>query len=146
MSLNELAARVEALQGPCRKTDAAIFRAIDAPLPAEFAGKKIALTFDEARSAFFMEMGDMVVRYEPPKYTASIDAAMTLVPEGCEWMLETDYQRRGDPITANINWLDVDGIEHSWATGHSPALALCAASLRALSALGQSRSSMGGER
>lgn len=68
---------------------------------------------------------------QPPNYLRSIDAAMTLVPEGCEWMLETDYQRRGDPITANINWLDVDGIEHSWSTGHTPALALTAAALRA---------------
>lgn len=75
-----LADRVDAEN--TREVDAAIFRALGSPLPPEFAGKKIALTFNEARSSFFMEIGEMVVRYEPPKYTSSIDTALQIVPTG----------------------------------------------------------------
>ncbi|MEW6627614.1 MAG: hypothetical protein AB1431_12595 [Pseudomonadota bacterium] len=141
MTLSELADAVEGLSGPDREMDAAIFRAIGAPLPDEFAGKKIALTFDEARHAFFMDVGsDMVVRYEPPAYTASIDAAMTLVPEGIgETPLSVMLQRTWEGI-GKVRLLDSLGGQVWDGNASTPALALTAAALRARAALASENS------
>lgn len=63
-----------------------------------------------------------------PAYTASLDAAMTLVPEGCGWSLvQATYEKSygciesGDDRTPDLE-----------ARADTPALALCAAALRAL--------------
>ena len=82
-ALLALADRVEACAGPDREVDAEIFRAIGAPVPFQFANKLVALTFDAGERAYFADVSeDLRVRYSPPTYTASIDAAMTLVPDG----------------------------------------------------------------
>lgn len=64
-----------------------------------------------------------------PSYTASLDAAMTLVPEGCDVTLDVEKGRGGAIV---FDDLGVEGIGRSSAA--TPALALCAASLRARSA------------
>jgi hypothetical protein len=60
----------------------------------------------------------------PPSYTSSIDAALTLVPEGWEWALHAEgglYRvEMGDPM------IGLEG-EHETA----PAIALCIAALKA---------------
>jgi hypothetical protein len=63
-------------------------------------------------------------------YTASLDAAVTLVPEGHEWLRKsgqcmTVYRVPADPK----EWA-----RHIDARGATPALALCAAALRARAA------------
>lgn len=131
MTLSELADAVEGLSGPDREMDAAIFRAVDAPLPDEFAGKKIALTFDEARHAFFMDVGsDMVVRYEPPAYTASLDAVLSLVDKWDEWSISTIYCIARAEVGINRDY------QKSWPgrgehAGCNPVLAFLSAALRA---------------
>jgi len=53
-----------------------------------------------------------------PPYTTSLDAALTLVPEGCGWMVMSSAAKVG-----------------VWPShGATPALALCAAALRARAA------------
>jgi hypothetical protein len=53
-----------------------------------------------------------------PFYTASLDAAVTLVPDGCGWMVMKNVAKVG-----------------RWPKrGATPALALCAAALRARAA------------
>jgi hypothetical protein len=116
--LIELAARVEAAEGPDRELDALIYRAL-AGFPTEhwFRYGETHLTDERV-----------------PFVTASLDAAMTLVPEGV-----------GDGITAEWNverWAS-NGVypEHvratAWVCGArrayaaTPALALVAAALRA---------------
>lgn len=80
MTLGELAGRVEKLDGPDREVDVAIFRAIGAPAPFQFANKLIALEYNDIEQAYFARVSDdMRVRYKPPAYTASVDAAMTLI-------------------------------------------------------------------
>jgi len=65
-------------------------------------------------------------------YTASLDAAMRLVPEGIAWTIDG-----GDPAcqdSASLGYAPEPGrlMNPSWtAGGDTPALALCAASLRA---------------
>lgn len=65
-------------------------------------------------------------------YTASLDAALSLVPEGRDWHVQNNP-------SAGWSWATVryaDGIPAGWgaemARAKHPALALCAAALRAL--------------
>jgi len=80
----------------------------------------------------------------PPAYTASLDAAVTLVPEGWYW-------RAGHGVLwagwAHLNRKHSDHCdrddEHS-AHAETPALALCTASLRARATLAQAGEGRGG--
>ncbi len=64
-------------------------------------------------------------------YTASLDAALTLVPEGWQWVVSQQF---GQPF-AGCGGSPTDG----WLAWHvdaaTPALALCAAALRARAAM-----------
>jgi hypothetical protein len=84
MTLTELADRVEQLTGPCRETDAAIKLAFAAQLFANGATK------DEAVRILG---GDLYA--DPLPYTASLDAAMTLVPEGTWYCLSGPHSQSG---------------------------------------------------
>lgn len=127
--LLKLAKRVEALSGPDRGVDVEIFRVIGAPAPFQFMNKLIALEYNDIEQAYFARVtDDMQVRYAPPAYTASLDAAMTLVPEGCGWSLvQATYEKSygciesGDDRTPDLE-----------ARAATPALVLCAAALRSL--------------
>jgi len=79
---------------------------------------------------------------ESPHYTASLDAALTLVPEGWAW--ELDWDKDGDATPAWSTWsasafchpADRDPQNPHCPRGMSrkaktPALALCIAALRA---------------
>jgi hypothetical protein len=65
--------------------------------------------------------------FEPPAFTASIDAAMTLVPEGCVWTLSKTFVNAGCNIYAKGPWREVSRCPHA----PTPALALCIAALKA---------------
>ena len=119
--LNALADRVEQLEGPCRETDA-----------------EIALT---------EIMPNWRRRGFAPHYTASLDAAMQLVPEGWRFGIEQGALADAQPekweayVWPPENWFEPD-----WQLGQSSQqdnpdsirgfaatapLALCAAALRA---------------
>ena len=77
-----------------------------------------------------------------PAYTASLDAAMTLVPDGYDWTIyyaiptaEYPYGSTAgcSPTDSNVRTADT-----SDALAATPALALCAAALGAHAHLGQS--------
>ena len=61
---------------------------------------------------------------KPKPYTTSLDAAVTLVPDDCEQWAVATKKNMPRPIVAQVN-------EGSWYAGATPALALCAAALRA---------------
>ena len=66
-------------------------------------------------------------------YTASLDAAMSLVPEGLEWHIDHRLGKGMSPAYASLWGIGARDIDrHFNATGKTPALALCAAALRAL--------------
>lgn len=94
MDLNELADRVEALAGPDREVDDAI-----ASARADWSGDIVTLD-----------------------YTASLDAAMTLIPEGYDWIL--GHTNSGLTIHAEVG-------DREQVFGATPAIALAAACLRA---------------
>lgn len=108
--LNALAATVEALDGPSREVDWAVVTAI-------------------GKADFYHRYAKEPLNYKGlvPLYTASLDAAMTLVPEGFEWVLYSDAscEMGVKPEPGRI-------MEPSWTTeAATPALALVAACLRA---------------
>jgi hypothetical protein len=63
-----------------------------------------------------------------PHYTSSLDAAVTLVPEGLGWMVR-DY--RDGAASALVNYPPRTAMKQTAHVASTPALALCAASLRA---------------
>lgn len=105
-----LAARCEAATGPDRELEWAIFVAVH---PDKVTVKRShRYLYDE-------------------QYTRSLDAAMTLVPEGMVWSLNTF----GNPPNASGYVMNERG--EQWRCKDypaTPALALCAASLRACAA------------
>jgi len=137
----ELASRVEAAAGPDRELDARIWCALN--------GKKYA-DHSEAYSAFGSGNPETQVEFtEPPKrtrlvtgphtkghakpVTASLDAAMSLVPEGLEWHIDHRLGKGMSPSYASLWGIGARDIDrHFNATGKTPALALCAAALRTL--------------
>ena len=131
-ALLALADRCEQATGADRELDAAIFRAIGAPVPFQFANKLLALTLDEARNAYFADIGEMRVRYEPPAYTASLDAAMTLIDAECFWRLGHDGEGP-DPSLFEARVFDPMQMDRpALSTAATPPLALTAATLRAI--------------
>jgi hypothetical protein len=70
----------------------------------------------------------------PPPYTASLDAAVTLVPDGWGYEMRRGYSgaRR-----ALCRMWDGSGIWIDGTVAATPALALCAAALRARAAMAQ---------
>jgi hypothetical protein len=112
--LEKLAARVEALAGPCREADEAIYAIKTAGFPVG------------ARSV------------DPPAFTASLDAAMTLVPANCLAMARHLWD---DPVAGTragyasvARYADQKHVGETTALAATPALALTAAALRALAA------------
>lgn len=140
-----LAERVEALTGTCRETDALIVRAVygndGAPIPfAVLSGN----SFDYLRrvGGLHVEIARIGNGFQPsdryvPRFTASLDAAMTLVPGG--FSFEVRASGLGDKGQATVwNPMTQPGLpsHKSWTVRgcNSPALALTAAALRAIAA------------
>ena len=119
--LLELAARCEAATGPDRE--------IDCRISLELSGIAYGDS-DVAEMLLYRDEPTGYGRYRPadehvPAYTASLDAAMTLVPEGHVWSVDAGGFAGVEPYNGDPG--------PSWSTkcGNTPALALCAAALRA---------------
>lgn len=123
--IEALIERVERASEPRRQLDADIARDMGR-IPKD-------AVLDSDGMAWHNRLG-----YEVPNYTASIDAAMTLVPEGCGWLAGWGQTLPLEPmggarITRNARFVGYDANYDVVAEAESatPALALVAASLRA---------------
>ncbi len=107
--------RIEGASEPCRVLDGDIACAIGLLHPRDFVTPTSSVP-------------------PAPEYTGSIDAAVTLVPKGWVWTLveHCDGAVAG-LIDDRVHPVRHDSIEVEAAT---PALALCAAALKALSTMG----------
>jgi hypothetical protein len=118
-----LASRVEAAGGADRALDGAIATALGwTEVHASF------LRADLGRPPGVIDWWDHV-----PSYTASLDAALSLVPEGLAWTLGQNVHHHY--WLASANSINADGAPFSVGNGtHTkyPALALTAAALRAI--------------
>lgn len=129
MTLSDLADRIEGLDGPSRVTDVEVHLAAfgdrpfgqdgppNNPRPGTLSGY-----LETYRSVINSDDLDDLC----PRYTASLDAAMTLVPEGLRPVITTLGEK---PIARLWSGDRSDVISRAEAT--TPALALCAAALRA---------------
>lgn len=151
--MKDLIARVEGLTGPSREVDAAIHGSVHWPR-LKWEVMNIARHGDEFGK--WMVLRHTVENYGvliiPPDYTSSIEAALTLVPEGWYgrveprfyseydkfekrivlWNAYCIYPRWEDATPVNDDYFDVHGNSESHA---HPAIALCIAALRARAAL-----------
>ena len=124
-TLLALAARCEAAEGPDRELDARI--ALARGWVREWNNQWwpphiIAEARRRKRSKWYCG------KYEPlPRFTASLDAALRLVPEGCEWVLWSNRGARVVRFSLSAPPLEYEGS----ALCATPALALCAAALPA---------------
>lgn len=118
-----LAERVEALSGPDREVDSAIVLAL-------FPVTRVPNLGPNGKDAWYDH--DLIFAEKSWNFTASLDAAMTLVPEG--WTaIEMRSRNAMARWVVEISKLRGDNTEHL-IQGHAatPALALVAAALRAL--------------
>jgi hypothetical protein len=144
--LEGLAARCESASGPDRELDALIRAAVFAPTGAAVAQSPI----NGAWCTYHGEYQGKPRLYEYPglnqerrlgEFTASLDAAMTLVPEECGWIagwgqVLPDEPMGGAQITRHARFIGYGENYDTIAVAEAvtPALALCAAALRAAAA------------
>jgi hypothetical protein len=138
--LEELAVRCEIVSGPDRVLDGEICLALG------LAGGNVRV---DQRIGWVIG-GDTPFPVKPLEYTASVDAAATIVPEGWNWMAGN----RDQPLArayVNNGELAFEGAaarrnpKREWyeVTAPTPARALTAAALRARHALALSKGSEG---
>lgn len=118
----KLSERVERLEGPDREIDFAIGEVV---MCLRHVGAGLYDT-DSPSGPYYSEDGGDYPAY--PHYTASLDAAMSLVPEGwnCAVFRRQDWKQQNAQV-----WHS----EQRGSTNHgdaaTPAIALCAAALKA---------------
>ena len=130
-ALLELAEHCEKAEGPDRALNALIHEATGREFVMEYWSEADT---EPQRNLSYV-----------PTYTASIDAALTLVPEGWDWLVRNDVN---EPTAfANVSRPDANNVlgrwdeerqcftgsgeGHNYADAATPALALCAAALKA---------------
>lgn len=132
-ALLELAERIEAATGPDRELDALILIELEHP-SYRLMTMEDAVTFPDTYAT-----GKIVERvdggwYKAPAYTGSMDAAAALIPSGLLWTMDSwSTHQWSAGIWRHRGWLFTPDVDRQSRT---PALALCAAALRARSIQG----------
>lgn len=134
-----LALRIEALAGPCRETDAAIAVAIKLGCRANLADDLEYLSMcrkddDCAPGTYWFHCRSGKSLRTAPMFTASFDAAATIMPPDA-WFILKNWM---GPSPNSCDMFVADVLGHSGknrpiklgALCATPALALCAASIR----------------
>lgn len=130
--LLELADRCEKASGPDRELDAEIRAMLSGGVKPRLNGSMLKqYEYDEA-------MGGAPVRRSVFAYSASIDAALTLVPDGGNWSFDGEVMCVTLPTGRFLVSSDVEAYGTNKGT---PALALCAAALFARAHLSAQRPS-----
>lgn len=122
-ALLELATRCEAATGPDRELDAVIAATLRVGTEYGWADSYPAWKGRDDGRVYLCKGGPS---FPSPNYTASLDAAMTLVPEGFQFGAGSR-----DASNRAWAWCGTDHEKAKIANAGSPALAFCAAALRA---------------
>lgn len=123
---NELIARIKAATGPDRGLDAEIAEAVSA-VPEGYGR---AVVHGCTLPYWWHKTDSHAPHFTPPAYTASIDAALTLVPDGWDYRFErhTDLDNKR---FVTLWTVESEGeFDCKGRSKHSLALAVCAAALR----------------
>lgn len=125
-NIQDLIDRLVNAKGPDRELDIAICQQVDSN------GYRIE---DDGTILVSGDVGDgpgwFNIGYEVPGYTASVDAALTLVPPAHDWSLHVN---NGEAIVGCMPESE-DGCDVADSTGATPAIALCIAALKARAVL-----------
>jgi hypothetical protein len=113
----ELALRCEKAEKPSDELDCAIYQAVT------------------GKDGMVRMQGRKGVSKDVPAYTGSLDAAMTLVPEGCVFNVMTDFELPGRARVWGSVSPGQTGDRGWQADAATPALSLLAAALRSRVAL-----------
>ena len=159
--IKELIERLEKASGADRELDALIEIAIGCPCIGELPSlaEGWSWTFDDADEdgavVVYCTLGNKTSKkykkYPAPNYTASLDAALTLVPEGWGWNVGSPFAPSEALEGRSRPWADIwlRGEEEIYLPGAAavtdspgwnhfnaatPAIALCMAALRARAA------------
>ena len=131
-SLIALAEKVERLTGPDRRVDGliacAIFKTVKTDDDLIYLSP-ICKSDECAPGTYWLVQRSGRSLQTAPSYTASLDVAMTLVPKCYDWSLFFD----NGAALAGCQPASEDGCDITDTPGATPALALTAAALRALS-------------
>lgn len=130
-TLERLAERCEQATGPDRKLDVAIWLEIDPRNRSGWLGayqRNMGLRAKGSLPPTFEQWLAKATVSVVPAYTASLDAAMTLVPKDHSW--EAGSEGLVDKPYAHIMCWEDGQLSHCNAAA-TPVLALCAAALRA---------------
>lgn len=123
--IQSLISRVEAAMGPDRELDEAIFSALGwSPVPNPTNAMGLL--------GRWQREGAMTGHEGAPRYTAYLDAALRLLPDGHFWALTMRGENRGGFSAC----CQCDG-PLTWIDAATPALALCAAALRSRAQQGE---------
>jgi hypothetical protein len=118
MTIDELIAALEAATGPDRELDLRIARDVMNSEPLKHAaGLSDELIMAQAWAPM-------------PRYTASLDAAVTLVPEGYVWRMHAPANLPTGKWVAEIYMQPMWGTCRDGAHAFSPAIALVIAALK----------------
>ena len=123
--MTDLIARIESADGPDRELDAEIFIAACHPTWRIQTECKL---FPEQVQTGRIQKPDGCGWRNAPAYTASIDAALTLAPEGWHMSVHTTV---GALLQGSAAVRDRDGGPSFASAASTPALALAAAALKA---------------
>ncbi len=129
-----LAEKVEGLEGPDREVDCLLDRMLfDRPKNGDYCPAENAIWRVREDGSGLLVRHDGYARdsFCPARYTASVDAAMSLVPDGWDWVIYSDgsCEIGREPDPGRI--MNPDYI----VTANKPALAVVSASLRARAAM-----------
>ena len=127
--MRELIERLEKAEGPDAELDKCIMMAVDYK---EYERRWWAARPDDIAARYMSKDQQKQMAEDnwiAPPYTASIDAALTLAPEGLDWRIDTMTGLPGAIVCQPNAWFS-----HKTAPrmhhGKSPALALCIAALK----------------
>ena len=120
---DDLIARLEKATGPDRGLDSHIYLFANGGFKASYGRSVFSQNLEKWCDSG--EINRVADNYEIPRYTASIDAALTLVPEGLDYVLRSLRDRAEARVGGAKNEYRIHGGQHP-----IPAIALCIAALR----------------
>lgn len=133
--MSDLIERLEKADGPDGRLDIEIYKMTDAMNAAPGTIMEYKLDHDgEAMWRCRHPPQDFGSWWHTPAYTASIDAALTLVPEGQSWMVAlsaNDSEQPGARVWPAMENYGTEDFALHGSFAAAPAIALCIAALRA---------------
>jgi len=132
--MKDLIERLEKATGPDGELDAAIWLTVDRHTASRCYWNAAPGLPKPIPEALPLGLGRNAVISNSPRYTTSIDAALTLVPEGMWWLIGAGQMRPEEPLYgAQIRkpGFSTGGQVVSDAEHNCMAIALCIAALKA---------------